>query len=148
MSDPLLLNVAGPLRTALIDSDPIATRLEQYEGEPAVFTRRPVPDGATYPLIVVSPDIAISDEDGLKSRRPVVLRDLVAYGEQPDQYRVVEELGYLIRALFHRQKFSVIVPGYRVVDIVARGPQIAPTDDERHLARIVALRIRLQDLAT
>ncbi len=140
------LNLAAPLRTALIDFAPVADELAVYQNEPGVFTRRPIPDGATYPLILISPDIAISDEDGLRSRRPVVVRDLTIFGEQPDQYRTVEALGYLVRGLFHRQRRSIVVPNFNVMEIVALGPRIAPTDDDNHLGRLVSLRLRIEAL--
>jgi hypothetical protein len=142
------LNLAAPIRTALIDALSISGELADWRGEPAVFTRRPIPGDATYPLIIVSPDIAVTDEDALKTRRPIVLRDVTIYGEQPDQYRTVEALGYRVRLLFHRQRFSIAVPGYHVVDIRCSGPMVAPADDLDHLARLVTLRVRLEDLAT
>jgi hypothetical protein len=142
------LNLAAPIRSALIGFSAIADKLALYKGEPGVFTRRPTPDGATYPLILVGPDIALTDEDSLKTRRPIVVRDVTVFGEQPDQYREVEALGYLVRGLFHRQRYSVAVPNFKVVEIVAMGPRIAPADDDDHLARLVSLRFRLEDLAT
>lgn len=141
------MNLAGPLRSALVAFDPIATLLAQYKGEPGVFTKRPIPGDATYPLVLVSPDISITDEDALRTSRPIVLRDLTVFGEQPDQYRVVEQIGYLMRGLFHRQRFAISVPSFHVVEIVAMGPRIAPSDDDDHLARVVPLRIRLEALA-
>lgn len=139
----MTLNMAAPLRLALAAA-PLAADLSQYGGEPAVFTRRPVPQGATYPHIIISPDVAIGDQDGLTSPRPVVLRDIAIYGLQPDQYRLVEQLGYAVRALFHRQKWAITPEGYDVIDIVARGPTPGPTDDDTTVARIVGLTIRLR----
>lgn len=142
------LNLAGPIRSALIGFAAIADELAEYGGEPAVFTKRPIPGDATYPLILVGPDIAITDEDALNSARPIVVRDVTIFGEQPDQYRIVEAMGYLARGLFHRKRFAVVVPNFHVVEIVAHGPVVAPTDDDNHLARLVSLRFRLEDLAS
>lgn len=142
------LNLAIPLRTAVIGNIAVSGLLAQWQGEPAVFTRRPVPSDAPYPMIVINPDISIGNQDSLKTRRPVVRRDLLIYGLQPDDYRAVEDMGYLLRDQFHRQPRSVVIPGFGVIDIVATGPMAAPVDSEIEVARVVGLQLRLQDLST
>lgn len=142
------LNLAAPFRTAIIGNTAIAPSLGIYENEPAVFTRRPVPDGAPYPMIVVNPDASIGDMDGLKVRLPIVTRDIIVYGLQPDDYRVVEDIGYALRDQFHRQKWALVVPGFSVIDIVITGPYPAPTDNENEVARMISARVRLEDLST
>lgn len=139
-------DLAVPLRAAIIDDSDIAPLLATYSGAPACFTRRPVPSNATYPLVVISPDITSTDEDILAGERPVVVRDIAIYGQNDTvaQYRTVEEIGYLTRALFHRRKDVLSISGYRVIDIVAQGPMPAPTDDEQTVGRLVTLTIRLQ----
>lgn len=143
------LNLGPPIRTALIGAEPIASDLSEWQGEPAVFTRRPVPPNAADPMIIVNPDSAVTDEDGLTSERPVVVRDIAIYGKKgppgdpSDQTRIVERLGFRVRRLFHRQKFALVVPGYSVIDIVAAGPIPAPVDDEATVGRIVSLTVRL-----
>lgn len=141
------LNLAGPLRDALIANGDITALLGTWEGEASIHTRRPVPDGAGYPMGIVNPDVSIGDRDWLTSRRPIVTRDIVWYGQQPGQYRDVEALGYLTRDLFHRKRFSITVPGFHVMQIIASGPHVAPTDDEKTVARAVSLSIHLEALA-
>ena len=142
------LNLAIPLREAIIANVAVSGQLAQWEGEPAVFTRLPVPADAPYPFVLISADISMGDQDSLVTRRPLVRRDLLIYGLQPDHYRLVEDLGYLLRTQFHRQRFALSVPGYGVTDIVAQGPVVAPTDSEQEVARVVPLQVRLQDLST
>lgn len=146
------LDLSGPIRTAILGYSGIVSRIATWEGEGAVFTRRPVPEGATYPLIVISPDVTVGDADWLNTPKPIVGRDLVAYGQKGtpksgDQYRVVEQLGYLLRGLFHSQRFAISVPNFHVVQITARGPMPAPTEDDGLIARAVSLTIHLQALA-
>lgn len=136
------LDLSASLYTALADDSYITTRLGSFMS-PSIHTRRPVPEGAEYPMIVVNPDSGLTNEDGLRSRRPVIVRDVITYGEQDDQYRVVEEIAYYIRDKFHRRKDSITVPGFSVIDIVTSGPVPAPTDDFQHVARVVTLTIRL-----
>jgi hypothetical protein len=140
--------LSQPIRDALILAPAIALQLGVWEGEPSIHTRDPAPDAAPYPLIVCAGDISVGDTDGLTSRRPFIRRDVRIYGKQPDHYRVVEDLGWAIRTLFHRQKWALAIPGYRVVEIECDGPMIAPTSDESIVGRIVSLRLSLKDLAT
>ncbi len=138
------LDLGPSLRTALIEATGIGDALDQWNGEPAVFTRRPVPADAPNRMIIVNPDSAIGDADGLTSPRPVVLRDIAVYGNQPDDYRIVEAIGYAIRELFHRNKWAITPEGYDVINIIARGPIPGPTDDDSTVARIVGLTISLR----
>jgi len=146
------LDIAPALRAAIIAADfPLA----EWNGAPAVFTRRPVPADAPYPFVLINAPVGISDVDFLTTRLPVVHRDVIVYGLQGEglagetQYRAVDAMGYQLRTLFHRQPHSVdLLPAYSVVEIVVMGPMIAPTDDERIVGRAVRLRLKLRDLST
>jgi len=140
------LDLSGPIREALMGQGAITALLGDYAGEPAIFTRRPAPEGAPYPMIMVSPDVAITDQDFLTAQKPIVMRDVAIYGAQPDDYRDVESGAYLIRDFFHNNRFAITVPGYGVIDILCTGPIPAPTDDENHLGRVVTLTIQLSRL--
>lgn len=135
-------------RTALIANAPLAALLASYKGQPAVFTRRPVPSDAKYPLVIVpSENAASSDQDGLRSKRPVLQRDVLVYGDNLDSLRQVDEAAELIFLQFHRQKWSLQIEGFRVIDIVARRPLQAPASDAKKVGRVVPMTLRLQDLA-
>lgn len=138
-------DLSEPLRDAIIGATDISSELAQWRGEPAVFTRRPIPGDATYPNCAISPDITQTDADALVSRRPIVVRDIVFYGKQPDHYRLIERLGYAAYELFHRNRFAIEPPaGYRVIQITAIGPVPAPTDDAKTVGRMVSLTIQLE----
>jgi hypothetical protein len=125
------MNLAAPIRAALIAESDVTSQLQAYEGSFPVFTRRPAPSDAPPVLLFVSPDIALTDEDGISDRRNRHVRDVSIYGpnEPASEYRKVESLGYAVRELFHRNRDAIEVPGWDVVDIVASGPIPAPTDD-------------------
>lgn len=143
-----ILDPADP--AAKPESDAIRALLAEWQGEPCVFAYRPVPDDAGEPLMIINPDASIGDEDGLTSDRPVVIRDIAIYGpkgapgDPADKSPQVETLGYMIRRLFHRRKFSVQPEGYSVTDVVASGPIVAPVDDDATVGRLVSLTIRLR----
>ena len=137
------LDIEPALRTAVLADFDIASMLGGYEGEASVHTRRPVPDGAEYPMIVIAA-MPVTDADLINTSLPVVSADIVAYGQQPADYRAISEIGYNLRELFHRNRWAITPTGYRVVEILALGPLPAPTDDETTVARVVTLTIRLQ----
>lgn len=138
-------DLSAPIRTALLGSSDITDRLEAYAGSYPIFTRRPPPRDAPYPMIVVSPDVAVGDQDGLSDLRPVVERDVAVYGhnDSAENYRAVESIARAVRALFHRKWRALTVPDWKVVEIAARGPMPAPADDEQTVGRLVTLAISL-----
>ena len=139
------LDIAAPLRAALVEDESIAPQLSIYAGAPAVFTRRPVPADVVYPFGLINPTAALSDQDWYTQELPIVVRDIAVYGKQEgDQYRVVESLGFAIRQLFHRRKWAVTVPGYDVIRISALGPVSGATEDQQIIARVVSLTIELR----
>lgn len=147
MSD---IDLLGPLRSSIMDDPLTIDGLGEWKGEPAVFTRRPVPDDAPMPLILIEAALPISDMDGLNSDRPVAVHDIKIYGQkgapgsEQDQTRTVERLGFALRRLFHRNRFSVQGDGFYAIDVSARGPGVAPTDDEQTVGRYVTVTIRLR----
>jgi hypothetical protein len=142
------LDLLPALRDSVIDA--IGTSLPQWRGEPAVFTRRPIPEDAPSIVAIVNPPVSIGDADGLTSDRPIVVHDIAIYGDKgtpgtpQDDTRAVDAMAFQIRDHFHRQKFSVQPVGFYAIDVQARGPIPAPVDDDATVGRIVTLTIRLR----
>lgn len=137
-------DLSEPIRTALVGAA-LAASLPAYGGSKTVFTRRPAPLDAPYPMILVSQDVSVTDDDGVSDRRPVQVRDVVVYGQNDvaTHYRAVETLAYAVRALFHRNRKAISVSGWQVVAITAFGPIAGPTDDDKIVARVITLTIQL-----
>lgn len=143
MSDP----ISKAIRASLLTVPGIADPLAKFKDAPGIFTRRPVPAAAEYPMIVTpSFNAGATNEDGLRSRRPVLVRDVLVYGRQPDDYRTVDAIAVLISEHFHRNRFALTIEGYQVVDIVADMPRAAPTDNDKQVGRLVQLQLRLKTL--
>lgn len=140
MSSP---DLSPAIYAALTGNSGIASALAQYEGAAAIFTRRPVPSDAPFPMIICAGDVVYGDEDFLDAKMPMIVRDIAIYGQQPADYRTVENLGRMVRDLFHRNRSSLSVAGWSVVDIRCTGPIQAPTDDDQTCGRLVSLTIRL-----
>lgn len=133
------------LRTAIIANDAITELIKVYRGDPAVHTRRPLPQEADdYPLILINPNIAVGDQDYFNTSVPVIVKDIVVYGNQSSDYRAVEDASWLLRELFHRKKNSISVEGYHTVMVTATGPNVGPTDSDSRVARVVTLTVTLQ----
>lgn len=141
------LDLAEPYRTAIIASD-VAELLGQWEGEPAVITRRPIPNDVEKALVLVGPEVGMGDMDWVNTSFPVSRRDIFVYGHQGNEvdgdYRDVEMAAFRLRELFQRAKDVLTVPGYHVVNITVFGPWVAPTDDDEEVGRGVTVTTHLQ----
>lgn len=139
------VDITVPLRTAVLANAGITALLPAYLGSYPVFTRRPVPADAPFPLILISPDVAVADVDGINDFRPTIVRDIIAYSRNDVgvSYRDAFAISQLVKAMFHRQRLSFTPPSpWTVTQIVASGPQSIPEDDQV-TARIVTLTIEL-----
>lgn len=140
MSSP---DLSGPIYTAIKGNTGIATALSTYNGHPAVFTRRPIPGDSGFPLMISAGNVTHGDQDFIDAPLGVIVRDIAIYGKNPDDYRTVEQIAFNVRDLFHRQRGSLIVSGWNVVDIRCAGPIVAQVDDDTTVGRIVILTVRL-----
>lgn len=144
------LDLLPELRDAVIGIDAVRTELTEWKGEPAVFTRRPIPEDAREVYCLINPPTDVGDFDALNSQRPIVVLDIAVYGRKgapgsdEDQTRAVERVGFQLRGHFHRNRFSFQPTGFSVISVQVRGPFPAPTDDEQTVGRIVSLTIRLR----
>lgn len=134
------------LRDAVMESAEITQLLAQWAGEPAIHTRVPAPADSEYPMIVIPPAASNEEMDALSANRTIQVRDVIVYGRVPDQYRIVEQIGFALRAVFHRRKFLTVPDGFAVVDIRASGPMPAPVDVDMTAGRMVRLTIRLREI--
>lgn len=144
------MDLAEPIRTALIEASEITTLLMAYKNSYPVFTRRPIPEDAPPIVIIVSPTVSLThDDDGIHDQRPLILRDISVYGpnEPAASYRKIEEIAHLVHDLFHRKRDAIIVDGWDVVQITVTGPIPAPVDDEEEVGRLVTLNVLLAALS-
>lgn len=136
---------------AILGSAEITANLPAYKGSFPVFTRRPIPadDPPPFPLIIVSQNITLSEDDGIRDFRPIIVRDVAIYhsNELPANYRLTDVIAQSVRRLFHRQRNSLAPPaGWSVVDIQAEVPIALELDQDQATARIVQLNIRVAAL--
>jgi hypothetical protein len=138
-------DLPAPLYAAIIGNGPIAAALATYQGAPAAFTRRPVPKDALYPMVITAGDVTRTDQDFINNPLPVIIRDISVFGQNDTaaHSRAVDAIALMVRDLFHRQRQSLSVPGWKVLDIVCRGPIVGPTDDDTTVHRLITMTVRL-----
>lgn len=138
-------DLSAPVYAAITGNTAIAAALSTYEGAPAAFTRRPVKSDVPYPMLVSAGDIVRTDQDFINSPLIVITRDISIFcqNDTPTHSRAVDALALLVRDLFHRQRQSLSVSGWKVLDIVCKGPFAGPVDDDTTVHRIVEMTVRL-----
>lgn len=146
-------DLSAPLYAALMDNAAIVALLGvQSDGSPSVLTNRPVPPDAAYPMIVTAGEVTRTDQDLISSPIQEIVRDISVFGQNTtldengepiNQTRTCDSIALKVRDLFHRQRQSIAVPGWNVLDIIARGPIVGPTDDDQSVHRLVTLTVRL-----
>jgi len=147
MSGPPLkappLDVLAGLYAAVKAMPEVMGALGPWGDDKSLHTRRPVPDEAGYPQIIIGPQVSRTDSDGIRDWRPLVAIDLAVYGEQPKHYRLVDDLAEFLYGAFHRQRTSASFENYDTTNIQCSGPIPAPDDDDEHVGRVVTLNMEL-----
>jgi len=143
------LDLLPDLRDSVLEITGVTAELAAWNEEPAVFTRRPAPQDAEFPICMISAPVNLTDQDGLSVQRPVLSHQIAFYGNkgapgsEQDQTRAVERAAFAARQHFHRNRFSVQPTGYYVIDVRVRGPVPAPVDDENKVGRVLTVQVRL-----
>ena len=145
MSTP---DLAPIIRAKLLTDAGLLALLPDYLGSKPIFTRRPAPTDAPFPMIIVSPDVAFTDQDGIRDFRPIILRDITVYGQNDtaQNYRDVETMARAIKDMFHSKREALVVPGWATMQSICTGPIPAPVDDDQTVARVVSVTIWLAAL--
>lgn len=144
-------DLSSALRNAIIANTSIATKLSAWQGSPAVFTRQPIPEDATFPCVVIPYVVSTTDQDFITSDLAVMVYDIMVYGNiaapgtDNDDTRTVDAIGFTLRDMFHRKRIALGNTPYHVVDIVVNGPNRAPVDDDKTVGRMVTLTLRVQN---
>lgn len=139
-----MIDLSASIRTRILSVTDITSLLTNYKGSKPIFTRRPAPSDAAYPIIMISPMVGGGiDDDFLKRQRREVTYDLAVYGtnDTAENYRKVEKLGFLIAQVFHRlDHFKFETPeGWQLVRAKSFGPMPAPTDDQKFIGRMISV---------
>lgn len=137
-------DLTDALRTVIVGST-CALQLATYLGEPAVFSRVPTPYEAAYPMVVIT-TASVQEEDAINDFRPILQYNIAISGlnNEAEQYRVVQQVAYCIRALLHRQR-NVTIAEWATVDQRCIGPVDQPSAGSI-TTRVVTLIARIAQL--
>lgn len=97
-------------------------------GASSIYMYAPIPSAATRPLIVCANSVADKAVDTKNSSGREITRLIGCYDNSTGTYDTVEAIAERVRFLFHRQILTVT--GYTMILAEAKGPIIAPADDQ------------------
>lgn len=97
-------------------------------GASSIFMYAPVPSASTRPFVVCANSIADQPFDTKTTTGREVTRLIGCYDVSTGTYDTVEAIAERVRTLFHR--VILTVAGYTMILAEAKGPIIAPADDQ------------------
>ncbi len=142
-----MIDLQPAIRSVILNDQNIASLLTNYNGSEPIFTRRPVPTDAPYPLILISHVVADNQIDYVRFGRRILTYDVAVYGlnDSAANYRKVEQIARLIANKFHRiQPYEISMPvGSSLIQSTVIGPLSAPVDDDNKIGRVVILNLEV-----
>lgn len=143
-----MIDLQPALRAYLLEDTEFSSKLAIYQGARSVFTRRPVPNDATYPLSIISPIVVDNQNDFVScGGRRTLTYDIVVYSNNSDAsvYRQVEAAAFRLAKILHRiPRYALNMPnGISLIQTTAIGPLPAPVDDFVKVARVVSVNIEI-----
>lgn len=134
--------ITDPVAAKLAGDATLAALIGTFAGVPAIFTSRPIPDGAIAPFIITEGNIADVGADTLRRLGRQITRDISVWFPASDDPSNLETAAERIRTLFH--KTTLAVTGHHHVMTLASGPIPAPdSGDER--GRVVTIQVLVQE---
>lgn len=143
------MNLTSAFYDVLAGDATLVSLLSTYESNPAIFTVDPAPGDATLPYIVAAGHVADVPFDTKTEEGREVTRDVRCYDAADGSSVTVEAMAERVRALFHRQTFTI--DGFGVIVSECTGPIVA---DETvgeiggdAYGRIVSVRVIAQEVS-
>lgn len=143
-----MIDLQPALRSYLLADNDFSTKLAVYQGARSIFTRRPVPNDAKYPLAIISPIVGGLENDFVScGGRRTLIYDIVVYSNNDEaaNYRLVEAAAFRLSKILHRiPPYALSMPtGSSLIQTTATSPFPGPTDDFVKVARVVSLTIEV-----
>lgn len=143
-----MIDLQPTIRTFLLNDVTISSKLSDYSGSKALFTRRPVPQDASYPVGIISPIISDIETDYIScAERRALQYNVIFYSnnDTSSSYRDVESLAFRAANLLHRaDRFAFVMPqNSTLIQTTASSPFPAPTDDIVKVARGITLNVEV-----
>ena len=120
----------------------LAGLLASYGGSPAVFTADPAPADAVKPYVVTAGEAVHRPFDTKLTRGREIWRDVRCYANDTGSADTIEQIAERVRALLHRQIFSI--DGFSIEVAECFGPIVA--DEPDAYGRVVTARIIMMEV--
>lgn len=139
-----MIDLQPALRSYILNDVTIFPLIPNYKGSKAIFTRRPVPNDAPYPCIVISNLVSsIRNDFAACGGRVTLTFDFAVYAnnDTAEHYRIVESIAYRLESILHRMPtYALNMPaGSSLIQSTALGPYSGPVDDFVKVARVVSV---------
>lgn len=145
-----MVDLFPSIRNFLLSDTDLTQHLSTFNGVKAIFTRRPIPETAKYPFIIINSPNREINSDFLDTAFREVTYNIIVYGNNDthENYRKVEETAFKIKNKFLRvPKYGMTMPaGYSFVFGNSLGPFSAPVDDETKVGKAVSVTLSYNKL--
>src|SRR6478609_2652960 len=143
-----MIDLQPAIREYLLSDSDFSSKLSNYLNSKALFTRRPVPTDAEYPMSIISPIVSDLQNDFVTcGGRRILTYDIVVYSDNDNaaSYRNVEAAAFRLANILHRMpNYSLNLPASAsLIQTTAIGPLPGPTDDIVKVARVVSVNIEI-----
>lgn len=140
------MNSTAAIYARLTTASAITSALDTWNGLPAIFDDR-APDDfvfSTKAAIVIAAPSADTDASTFSETIRDVTQDVRLYARDTGSTAAIDDLGRLIRDLFHLKASEIEVDDGSCNLATATGPVAAPTTDPSLVGRRVQLRLQLR----
>ena len=138
------MDLTPNIRSFLLADATFVGYLATYLNSKALFTRRPVPTDATYPMGIVSPLVTYREADFVNGKKKfTITHDVMLFdtNDSSTNYRNIQAAADRVRKIMHRlDRTAFVMPaGYQLIMCRADEPIPGATDDLIKVSRIVQL---------
>lgn len=141
-----MIDLSISIRKYLLSLPEFTNYISDYHNSYSVFTYRPVPKDAQYPMCIISSAAGGGDMDMLACHMRTIDYHVILYDQnsEPTKYINLERIANLVARSFHRVNTNLLEQdGFQVVSVTASNPFPAPTDDNETIARAITLNIEV-----
>jgi 2',3'-cyclic-nucleotide 2'-phosphodiesterase (5'-nucleotidase family) len=138
------MKLSESLRTAIMANTDVLAYADSYKGGPAVFIQDRVPDDAPHKMVYISENVGSVNIDWVNTHKSIIMKQIYVYGEQPRDTKAVNLVSESIRAMFHRNKASISLPSFKLIEIMADYPIPAQDNSPSQLCRVIMLSVSVQ----
>lgn len=142
-----MIDLSVAIRKHLLTIQDFIDIIASYKNSKSVFTYRPVPEDAEYPMSVISTTLGGTDSDYINCFKRNIQYNVILYDKNlsPESYINIERVANSVARSFHRLNPTLLdLTGVNVVSVTASNPFPAPTDDNETIARAITLNFEVK----